>query len=78
MNLDVAVERLFRILESKVALATTEQRHEDLPEVLAHLRERREEELARRCVDLADRLRKLMLCVGEVRTLASQELQPLQ
>src|SRR6185312_15248219 len=45
MNLDVAVEGGVRVLEAELALAAAEQGHEDVVEVLADLRERREEHL---------------------------------
>ena len=56
VDLDVAVERSLRVLEPEVTLAAAEEREEDLTEVLAHLRERGQKELARRRVDFADRL----------------------
>ena len=61
VDLDVAVERRLGVLQPQVALAAAEQRHEDLPEVLAHLHERLQEHLARRGVDLADGLLQRVL-----------------
>src|ERR671915_99023 len=77
MDLDVAVEGLLRVLETQVAFAAAEERHEDLAEVFAHLRERREEELARRRVDFPDRLRELLLRVGEVGALPGEKVEAL-
>ena len=56
VDLDIAVERRVGVFQTQVALASAEERHEDLPEVLAHLRERREEQLARGAINLANRL----------------------
>src|SRR4051812_40239659 len=78
MNLDVAVERKIRVLETEITLAAAEQRHEDLPEVLAHLREGREEQLSRRAVDLANCLLERLARFGEVGALAGQEILTLE
>jgi hypothetical protein len=78
MDLDVAIQRRVGVLELEVALATAEQRHEDLTEVLADLRERRHEQLARGRVDLADRQRQRLLCRVQIRPLRRKELEALQ
>jgi hypothetical protein len=70
VHLDVAVERARRVLEPQVALAAAEQRLEDLPEVLARLRERRQEQLLGGRVDLADRLLQHPAGLREVVALA--------
>src|SRR4051794_6901157 len=75
VHLDVAVERALRILEAQIALAAAEQRHEDLTEVLTHLRERGEEQLARGRVDLANRLLERVLRLREVIALRRQEVE---
>ena len=61
MDLDVAVEWRIGILESQIALPAAKEREEDLPEILTHLRKRREEEFARRAVDLTDGLMQRLL-----------------
>ena len=75
VHLDVAVERLLGVLQAQVALAAAEQRHEDLAEVLAHLRERREEQLARGHVDLPDGLLQRVAGVGEIGALRAEKLE---
>ena len=77
VDLDVTVERRVRMLQPQVALAAAEQRHEDRAEVLAHLRERGEEQLARGGVDLLDRLEKRRLGVGKVGTLRDEKVVAL-
>src|SRR5690606_7051114 len=44
VNFDVAIQRRFRVLQAQVALSTSEQRHENLPEVLTNLCEGGEEQ----------------------------------
>src|SRR5262249_35931678 len=78
VNLDVAVEWRGGILQTHVALAAAEQRHEDLAEVLADLRERGQKELARRVVDLADGLLERLLGRGEIGALGRQEFLTLE
>ncbi len=78
MDLDVAVERRLGILEPEVALSAPEQRHEDLAEVLAHLGERLEEELARGDVDLADGLHQRLLGHREIVALRGEEVETLE
>ena len=75
VDLDLALQRVVGIGQAQVALAAAEERHEDLAEVLTHLRERREEELARRDVDLADRLHQRLPRVGEVGALGGEEVE---
>ncbi len=76
MHFDVAFERSFRILETQVALASTEQRHENVLEVLPHLHERRQEQLACRRVDLLYGLLKGELRRREISPLAGEHLEP--
>jgi hypothetical protein len=75
VHLDVAVERARRVLEPEVALAAAEERLEDLPEVLAGLRERREEEFACGHVDLPDRLLQRRARLLQVRALPGEEVE---
>ena len=75
VNLDVAVEREFRILQPEVALTAAEERHEDLAEVLAHLEEGREKELACRGIDLANGQLQLGLRFREVVALSGEEVE---
>ena len=78
MDLDVALERPFRVFQTQIALAAAEQRHEDVPEVLAHLDECLKEELASGRVDLADRLLKRALCRVEVVALRGEKAEALR
>src|SRR5689334_5856174 len=77
VDLNVAVEWRLRILEPQIAFAAAEQREEDLTKILPHLREGREEELARRRVDLANRLLERLLRVGEVGALRCEKVESL-
>src|SRR5687768_15378967 len=65
------------MLEPQIALTAAEQRHEDLTEVLAHLRKRREEELTRRGIDLANRLLERASRRGEIGALRGEEIESL-
>src|SRR5439155_20324549 len=76
VDLDVAIERELGILQAQIALAAAEQRHEDLAEVIANLGERREEEIARRRVDLTNRLLQRILGVVQVGALRREKLEP--
>src|SRR5439155_12032385 len=69
VDLDVAVERGVWVFEAKVALAAAEQRHENLPEVLAHLREGREKELSGGAINFADRLLERLVGGRQLRSL---------
>ena len=77
MDLDVAVEWRFRILQPEVTFPSAEQRHEDLAEILADMNERRREQLACGSVDLTNRLLQRQPCGGEVGTLCREELEAL-
>src|SRR6185437_16062440 len=77
VDLDVALERRIRILQPYVAVTDAEQRHEDVSEVLAHLHERGEEQLASRSVYFTDRLLKLGSRLIQVPSLLAQELHGL-
>ena len=77
MHLDVTVQRQVRIFEPQVALATAEQGHEDVPEVLPHLRECRQEHLPGGRVDFPDRRLQRVPGVVQVSALAGQEVEPL-
>ena len=65
------------ILEAQVAVAAAEERQEDLAEVLAHLRERLQEERLRGGVDLADRLVQGILRAHEVGALRGEIVEAL-
>src|SRR4029079_12957428 len=78
MDLDVAIERRLRILESEVAFATTEQREEDLAEVFSHLGEGGQEQLARCAIDLADGLLQRLPRFGEISALRGEEIESLR
>ena len=75
MDFDVAIERRVGVLEPQVALAAAEHAQEDLPEVLADLRERGQEQLAGRTVDFANGLMQRLLGRHEVIALTGEELQ---
>ena len=78
MNLDVSIERALRVLEPQVALTTAEERHEDIAEILAHLDERLEKQLARCRVDLANGLLQRGFRRIQVVALSSEEFQTLR
>src|SRR5687768_4577853 len=77
MDLDVALERTGRILQSQVALAAAEQRHEDVAKVLAHLNEGLQKKLARGGIDLPYRLVQRRFRRVEIVALGCEELETL-
>src|ERR1019366_2696569 len=74
----VAVERRRLVLKAQIAVAASEKRVEDVPEVAAHLLERLEEHLPGGDVDLPDRLLQRELRVREVVALRLEELEALR
>src|SRR6185436_7844691 len=78
MDLDVSLERILGILEAQVALTAAEQRHEDVAEVLPHLHECLQEELASRRIYLANGLLQRVLRRIEVVALGRQEAEALR
>src|SRR4051812_48707747 len=73
MDLDVTLERTLGVLETKIALAAAEQRHEDVAEVLADLDESLEEEVARGRIDFPDRLLERPLRRSEIVALGGKK-----
>src|SRR5438270_6246467 len=75
VDLDVALERTFRILESEITFAAAEECHEDVAKVLAHPHEGLEEELSCSCVDFANCLVQRVLRRVQVVALSSKEAE---
>src|SRR3954469_2683083 len=78
VDLDVAVQRTLWILETKVAFAAAEQRHEDVAEVLPHLDKGLEEELTRGGIDLSDCLLQRSLRRRKVVALGGEKAEALR
>src|SRR2546423_3979559 len=77
VDLDVAFKRTLRVLETQIAFAAAEQRHEDIAKVLPYLDEGLQEQLSRRGVDLANRLLQRVLRRVEIVSLGREEQQAL-